>query len=251
MNDRQRIGSAVRSPWACSWALGAAPMVLATASAATTACAVCGKNLIKNPGAEGGLGIMSVGASGAVPGWTTVSGEFGAASYTFPNGWFSQRTKGPNDQGQELLLRRHRHEDDDAAATIGKQTIVLPAAAAGKKATLSGWLGKLREQSGPGACRVRGCRREGASEDQDRPRYDDRGHGHGLPHPERQGACRRQAGDDRRDVRRRRSRLQARRRGRARPRAELNGAVNSTRPRCLLPGTEARSPGRATAGASP
>ena len=54
--------------------LGAAT-ILATASAGTEACAVCGKNLIKNPGAEGGLGITSVGASGAVPGWTTVAGE--------------------------------------------------------------------------------------------------------------------------------------------------------------------------------
>src|SRR5215210_233603 len=78
--------------------LGAAT-ILTTASAGTEACGVCGKNLIKNPGAEGGLGITSVGASGAVPNAT------------------------------------------NAAATIGKQTIALPAAAVGKKATLSGWLG--------------------------------------------------------------------------------------------------------------
>ena len=83
--------------------LGAAT-ILATASAGTEACAVCGKNLIKNPGAEGGLGITSVGASGAVPGWTTVAGEFGAASYTFPNGWFSQKTKGPKNRGKNYFF---------------------------------------------------------------------------------------------------------------------------------------------------
>jgi hypothetical protein len=120
--------------------LGAAT-ILATASAGTEACGVCGKNLIKNPGAEGGLGITSVGASGAVPGWTTVAGEFGAASYTFPNGWFSQKTKGPKNRGKNYFFGGTVTNATNAAATIGKQTIALPAAAVGKKATLSGWLG--------------------------------------------------------------------------------------------------------------
>lgn len=120
--------------------LGAAT-ILATASAGTDACAVCGKNLIKNPGAEGGLGITSVGASGAVPGWTTVAGAFGAASYTFPNGWFSQRTKGPKNRGKNYFFGGTVPDATNASATIGKQTIALPAAAVGKKATLSGWLG--------------------------------------------------------------------------------------------------------------
>jgi hypothetical protein len=120
--------------------LGAAT-ILATASAGTEACAVCGKNLIKNPGAEGGLGITSVGASGAVPGWTTVAGEFGAASYTFPNGWFSQRTKGPKNRGKNYFFGGTVTTSTNAVATIGKQTIALPAAAVGRKATLSGWLG--------------------------------------------------------------------------------------------------------------
>jgi hypothetical protein len=120
--------------------LGAAT-ILATASASAEACGVCGKNLIKNPGAEAGLGITSVGASGAVPGWTTVAGEFGAASYTFPNGWFSQKTKGPKNRGKNYFFGGTVTTATNAVATIGKQTIALPAAAVGRKATLSGWLG--------------------------------------------------------------------------------------------------------------
>ena len=86
--------------------LGAATILAtATATAGTTACAICGKNLIKNPGAEAGLGITAVDASGAVPGWTNVAGEFGAASYTFPNGWFSATIHRTEEPGQELLLR--------------------------------------------------------------------------------------------------------------------------------------------------
>jgi hypothetical protein len=120
--------------------LGAAT-ILASASAGTAACAICGKNLIKNPGAEAGLGITTVGASGAVPGWTTVAGEFGAASYTFPNGWFSMKTKGPKIRGRNYFFGGTVEAAVRAPATIGKQTIALPAAAVGKKATLSGWLG--------------------------------------------------------------------------------------------------------------
>ena len=120
--------------------LGAAT-ILAGASAGTTACGVCGKNLIKNPGAEAGLGLTTVDASGAVPGWTTVAGEFGAASYAFPNGWFSKRSKGPKTRGKNYFFGGTVRASIAAPATIGKQTIALPAAAVGKKATLSGWLG--------------------------------------------------------------------------------------------------------------
>ena len=76
--------------------------VLATAAAAapSATCPVCGKNLIKNPGAEGGAGITAVGAFGALPGWTNEAGQFGAASYTFPNGWFSARSKGSPKRGR-------------------------------------------------------------------------------------------------------------------------------------------------------
>jgi hypothetical protein len=120
--------------------LGAAT-ILASASAGTSACGICGKNLIKNPGAEAGLGLTSVDASGAVPGWETVAGEFGAASYTFPNGWFSKRSKGPKNRGRNYFFGGTVRASIEASATIGKQTIALPAAAVGKKATLSGWLG--------------------------------------------------------------------------------------------------------------
>jgi len=119
--------------------------VLAVASVATAApaatCGICGKNLIKNPGAETGAGITSVGGYGAVPGWTNVAGQFGAASYTFSNGWFSKATKGPKDRGKNYFFGGTTTAAVDAKASIGQQVIKLPAAAAGRKATLSGWLG--------------------------------------------------------------------------------------------------------------
>lgn len=120
-------------------------VILVAASVATAApaatCALCGKNLIKNPGAEAGAGITAVGAFGAVPGWTSESGQFGAASYTFPNGWFSASSKGAPKRGKNYFFGGTTTAAVSAKATIGKQTIGLPAAAAGRKATLSGWLG--------------------------------------------------------------------------------------------------------------
>lgn len=128
--------------------LGAATILAtATATAGNTACAICGKNLIKNPGAEAGLGITAVDASGAVPGWTKVAGEFGAASYSFPNGWFSARSTGPKNRGKNYFFGGTTRAAVEAQATIGKQTIKLPAAATGKMATLSGWLGNYSKNT--------------------------------------------------------------------------------------------------------
>ena len=130
-------------------AILAAAAVTATAAAGTTACGFCGKNLIKNPGAEAGAGITAVGAFGAVPGWTNEAGQFGAASYTFPNGWFSARSKGSPKRGKNYFFGGTTTEANAAKATIGKQTIKLPAAAAGRKVMLGGWLGNYG--SGPTA----------------------------------------------------------------------------------------------------
>jgi hypothetical protein len=104
-------------------------------------CPVCGKNLIKNPGAEAGRGVVSVNAFGAVPSWTLVAGQFGAASYTFPNGWFSAKTKGSPKRGKNYFFGGTTTAAVTAPASIGSQTIPLPASASGRKATLSGWLG--------------------------------------------------------------------------------------------------------------
>ena len=117
-------------------------IVAAVAAAAPAApCAVCGKNLIKNPGAEAGAGVTAVGAYGAVPGWTSEAGQFGAASYAFPNGWFSARSKGSPKRGKNYFFGGTTPEAAAAKATVGKQSIKLPAATAGRKVTLSGWLG--------------------------------------------------------------------------------------------------------------
>ena len=122
-------------------ALLGAVMILASATAGTAACGICGKNLIKNPNAELGLGITAVDAFGSVPGWTVVAGQFGAASYKFPNGWFSARSKGPKNRGKNYFFGGTTRAAVEAPASIGSQTITLPAAAVGKTATLSAWLG--------------------------------------------------------------------------------------------------------------
>lgn len=131
------------------WAVAALTVVLsltaasalATTGAAVQKCGICGKNLIKNPGAEAGRGVTAVGAFGAVPGWTLEGGQFGAASYTFRNGWFSGSTKGPAARGRNYFFGGTTEAAIRGPASIGAQTIALPAAAAGRKATLSGWLG--------------------------------------------------------------------------------------------------------------
>jgi hypothetical protein len=124
-------------------------VVLAATAAAAPAqkCGVCGKNLIRNAGAEGGAGITAVGAYGSVPGWTNTAGQFGAASYTFPNGWFSARSKGSPNRGKNYFFGGTTTEAVQAKASIGTQTIKLAAAAAGRKATLSGWLGNYNKNT--------------------------------------------------------------------------------------------------------
>ena len=82
-----------------------------------------------------------------MPGWTNVAGEFGAASYTFPNGWFSARSNGPKTRGKNYFFGGTTRAAVEAQATIGKQTIKLPAAAIGKTATLSGWLGNYSKNT--------------------------------------------------------------------------------------------------------
>ena len=128
-------------------AVVAAMLATAASAAPGAACGVCGKNLIKNPGAEAGAGITAVGAYGAVPGWSTEAGQFGAASYTFPNGWFQKASKGSPKRGKNYFFGGTTTEATSAKATIGKQTIKLPAAAAGHKVILGGWLGNYG--SGP------------------------------------------------------------------------------------------------------
>jgi hypothetical protein len=130
-----------------------AVLVLALAAAASAApaatCGICGKNLIKNPGAEAGAGVTAVGAYGAVPGWTSTAGQFGAASYTFPNGWFGKSSKGSPKRGKNYFFGGTTTEATSAKATVGTQTIKLSAAAAGRKVTLGGWIGNYG--TGPSA----------------------------------------------------------------------------------------------------
>jgi len=129
--------------WLGAALAGVAVLVTASIAAAAPAatCGICGKNLIKNPGAEAGAGITAVGAYGVVPGWTNTAGQFGAASYTFPNGWFSKTSKGSPARGKNYFFGGTTTEATSAKATVGTQTIKLPAKAAGRKVTLGGWIG--------------------------------------------------------------------------------------------------------------
>jgi hypothetical protein len=123
-------------------ATAAALALVGAGSASTTACSFCGKNLIKNPGAEAGVGQNNAGETGNVPGWTNTAGQFGAAAYTgFGVGWFSTRSKGPKTRGKNYFFGGTTPAATTAKATVGTQTIKLPAGAARHKVTLSGWLG--------------------------------------------------------------------------------------------------------------
>jgi hypothetical protein len=130
-----------------------AVLVLALAAAASAApaatCGICGKNLIKNPGAEAGAGVTAVGAYGVVPGWTNTAGQFGAASYPCPNGWFGKSSNGSTKRGKNYFVGGTTTEATSAKATVGTQTIKLSAAAAGRKVTLGGWIGNYG--TGPSA----------------------------------------------------------------------------------------------------
>jgi hypothetical protein len=132
-------------PIVAAIALGALMIVggsFSATAARSAACSFCGKNLIKNPGAEGGRGQNASGETGNVPGWTNTAGGFGAAAYTgFGIGWFTATSMGPKNRGKNYFFGGTTTAATSAPASIGTQTIKLPAAAAGHKATLSGWLG--------------------------------------------------------------------------------------------------------------
>jgi hypothetical protein len=142
------LAGALRPTWRQTTVLLAAA-ALATltlaavgSAAPTAACSFCGKNLIRNPGAESGSGQNATGETGAVPDWTSTAGQFGAAAYTgFGVGWFTATSTGPADRGKNYFFGGTTTAATSAHATIGTQTIKVPTAAAGHKATLSGWLG--------------------------------------------------------------------------------------------------------------
>jgi hypothetical protein len=123
-------------------ALATLALAAVGSAAPSAACSFCGKNLIRNPGAESGSGQNAPGESGAVPGWTNTAGQFGAASYTsFGGGWFTATSTGPADRGKNYFFGGTTTAATSGHATVGTQTIKAPAGAAGHKATLSGWLG--------------------------------------------------------------------------------------------------------------
>ncbi|HET7515770.1 MAG TPA: hypothetical protein VFJ60_13275, partial [Gaiella sp.] len=132
--------SRMTSALACVALLALALAAAASATSGAT-CGLCGKNLIKNPGAEAGAGVTAVGAYGVVPGWTNTAGQFSAASYTFPNGWFGTTSKGSPKRGKNYFFGGTTTEAVTAKATVGTQTIKLPASAAGRKVVLGGWIG--------------------------------------------------------------------------------------------------------------
>ena len=141
MNRTRTLAGTAAALGAAVLVVGAAVVATAALAAPASVCGFCGKNLIKNPGAEAGAGVTAVGAYGAVPGWTNKAGQFSAASYAFPNGWFSATSKGSPKRGKNYFFGGTTVAATSAKATIGTQTIKLPAAAAGHTVTLGGWLG--------------------------------------------------------------------------------------------------------------
>ncbi len=115
-------------------------LVAAGSSARSAACSFCGKNLVKNPGAESGKGQNAVNESGAVPGWTKTTGAFGAALYTAAGLNFTPTGMGPKDKGKNYFFGGDL-PGAQFPESVGTQVIKLPAGAAGHKVTLSGWLG--------------------------------------------------------------------------------------------------------------
>lgn len=127
-------------PYVLVTALLSALAIAGVGSSAT--CSFCGRNLIKNPGAENGRGQNAAGESGNVPHWTSTSGQFGAAAYSgFGVGWFSVSSKGPKAKGKNYFFGGTTPAATTAKASVGTQRIPVAAGAAGHTATLSGWLG--------------------------------------------------------------------------------------------------------------
>ena len=93
----------------------------------SAACSFCGKNLIKNPGAENGRGQNAAGEVGRVPGWTSTAGQFGAAAYTgFGVGWFSAASKGPKPKGKNYFFGGTTTAATGAKATSGRRRSSCP-----------------------------------------------------------------------------------------------------------------------------
>ncbi len=131
-----------------SLALVSAALLSSPALAATTAtaCAICGHNLINNPGAEAGPGAQADTVV-VVPGWTKTEGSFTAASYAWSGGDLSTKTPGPPDRGENYF-----YGGPDAAVSVGSQTISLEAGTTeidrgALTATLAGWLGGYAGQA--------------------------------------------------------------------------------------------------------
>ena len=159
-----------------AFAVTVALTLTAVASSAPSAsCAFCGKNLIKNPGAEAGRGQNATGEIGNVPGWTSTAGQFGAAAYTgFGVGWFTTKSKGPKNRGRNYFFGGTTPAATSAHASVGSQKINLPAAAKGPQGHPQRLARKLRKRHHSGAGRIHGRFGQGPVRDQDRSGHDDR-----------------------------------------------------------------------------
>ena len=205
-------------------------LVVAIAASAAGPCGVCGKNLIKNPGADLGRGVNAVDAFGAVPGWTVAAGQFGAASYAFPNGWFSARSKGPKNRGKNYFFGGTTRAAIEAQASIGHRRSRCRRPRSGERHPQR-LARELRREQVASARPVPGRVGRTAVDRQDRPGRDDRGLRHGAAQPQRQGSRKDDPGDDLRDPFGRRTRLQARGSGQPLTRAELKHGVRALRVR--------------------
>ena len=127
-------------PYVLVTALLSALAIAGVGSSAT--CSFCGRNLIKNPGAENGRGQNAAGESGNVP----IGRARPASSAPQPipaSAWAGSRSapRVPKAKGKNYFFGGTTPAATTAKASVGTQRIPVAAGAAGHTATLSGWLG--------------------------------------------------------------------------------------------------------------
>ena len=170
--------------------IAATAMLVVALTAAAAGRAVCGKNLIKNPGADARARRE---CGQRVRRRSRVDGRGGPVRRRFvhvPERSVLGEAKGPAKRGKNYFFGgatteavtaggEHRNANDRAARSPPS----------GKKATLSGWIGNHGENRSQVRAQFMDASGSGAVDRQDRPGGDDRRQGHGVRTPERQGAC--------------------------------------------------------------
>ena len=171
-------------------AILAAAVVTATAAAGTTACGICGKNLIKNPGADAGARDHRGRRLRSRPGLDERGGAVRRRVVHVPERLVLEELEGLAEARQELLLRGHDDEGRRGQGDDREADDQAPGGRGGSQGDAQRLARQLREELRAGASAVRGRRRPGAQGGQDRPGHDDLGHRHAATEPQPDSAAR-------------------------------------------------------------